>query len=124
METSREPLIQKSGTRPVSLLPRHWSWLAEQAHSTNITLCRLIDEAQRDRDGRYATEAARERCYFLMRDLAGDRHGFEEACRALYADEVARFAAIVAGWPENVRRQIEPAADQVWPTPNGVSENA
>ena len=53
-----------------------------------------------------------------MRDLAGDGPGFEEASRALYAGDSARFVEILAGWPEGVRRQIEAVALGVWSVPD------
>jgi hypothetical protein len=39
--------------------------------------------------------------------LAGDLPGYEEALRALYADDRARFTAETAGWPEDVRLYAE-----------------
>ena len=110
METARSAASARLAPRQVSLLPRHWAWLSTQPRSTSATLRRLVDEARKDRDGRFEIDATRERCYFLMRDLAGDGPGFEEASRALYAGDSARFAEILAGWPEGVRRQIEAVA--------------
>lgn len=97
METSRNSPSSRLASRDVSLFPRHWAWLSTQPRSASATLRRLVDEARQDRDGHFEIEAARERCYFLMRDLAGDAPGFEDACRALYAGEAARFASILAG---------------------------
>jgi hypothetical protein len=37
-----------------------------------------------------------------MSGLAGDLPGFEEATRALYADDADKFAAIVGAWPSDV----------------------
>lgn len=124
METSRNSPSSHLAPRDVSLLPRHWAWLSAQPRSASATLRRLIDEARQDRDGRFEIDAARERCYFLMRDLAGDTPGFEDACRALYAGEAARFAAILAVWPQGVRRQIESVALGVWPVPGDTPERA
>ena len=122
MEPCRKSLLPAPAAREVSLLSRHWAWLAEQPRGANATLCRLVDEARRDRHSRFAVDAARERCYLLMRDLAGDSPGFEEACRALYAGDAARFATILAGWPEWVRRRVETVAGDAWSAQGNRSE--
>lgn len=122
MELSQKSHLPVPVDREVSLLSRHWAWLAEQPRGASSTLCRLIDEARRDRHGRFAIDAARERCYVLMRDLAGDGPGFEEACRALYAGDAARFATILAGWPEGVRQRVETVAGDAWPAQGNRSE--
>jgi hypothetical protein len=38
-----------------------------------------------------------------MSAMAGDLPGFEEASRALFADDRRRFAGLIAGWPDDVR---------------------
>jgi uncharacterized protein len=35
--------------------------------------------------------------------MAGDRPNYEEAIRALFANEAARFNELIAGWPVDVR---------------------
>jgi uncharacterized protein len=35
--------------------------------------------------------------------MAGDLPGFEEATRALFANDAPRFAARIAPWPRDVR---------------------
>ena len=42
-------------SREVSLLPRHWSWLAEQPGGASATLRRLVDEARKEDAGRTET---------------------------------------------------------------------
>ena len=59
---------------------------------------RRADNEVRDRKARTA-EAA----YLFMCSLAGNLPGFEEATRALYADDRKRYAEQVASWPEDVR---------------------
>ncbi|GAA0497365.1 DUF2239 family protein [Deinococcus depolymerans] len=90
-------------SREVSLLPRHWEWLERQRGGASATLRRLIDEARRaDPDGerRAQAQAAADRFLGVM---AGDLPGYEEATRALYAADRARFEAQVQGWPDDVR---------------------
>jgi hypothetical protein len=38
-----------------------------------------------------------------MSVMAGDRPGFEEAARALFAGNHARFDALTGGWPIDIR---------------------
>lgn len=86
--------------REVTLLPRHWDWLAAQPGGASVTLRRLVEAARRA-DGR-SERAARDAAYRFMTALAGDRPGYEEATRALYAGDRARFDAQVASWPADV----------------------
>lgn len=41
--------------------------------------------------------------YNFMTALGGDLPGFEEAMRALFADELERFKSLLAAWPDDVR---------------------
>jgi hypothetical protein len=89
--------------REVTLLPRHWDWLATQPGGASAAVRRLVDEARhasasKDR-ARHATESA----YRFMSAIAGDEPGFEEATRALFAGDEARFVAMTAEWPSDVR---------------------
>jgi len=38
-----------------------------------------------------------------MSALAGDRIGYEEAARALFAGNAAKFAGLIVDWPGDVR---------------------
>lgn len=89
--------------REVTLLPRHWDWLAAQPGGASVALRKLVEEAKR-RDAPLATErAARERAYRFMSAIAGDLPGFEDATRALFAGDMDAFAQRMAGWPGDVR---------------------
>lgn len=86
--------------REVTLLPRHWEWLATQPGGASATLRRLIEDARkRGRSPRDCLDAA----YRFLTVMAGDRPGYEEAMRALYAGDRATFDGLAAGWPEAVR---------------------
>jgi hypothetical protein len=89
--------------REVTLLPRHWDWLAAQPGGASVTLRKLVEAARRggETDGR--RRAAREAAYRFMTAMAGDLPGFEEAIRALFAGDRARFDAQMAGWPKDIR---------------------
>ena len=89
--------------REVTLLPRHWDWLATQSGGASQALRRLIDEARRAGDGQARTRLARERAYRFMAAMAGDLPGFEEATRALFAGDGERFEAQMVSWPQDLR---------------------
>jgi hypothetical protein len=38
--------------------------------------------------------------------MAGNLPGFEEAARALFADDRRRFAELIAGWPGDIRDHV------------------
>jgi hypothetical protein len=89
--------------REVTLLPRHWEWLATQPGGASVTLRKLIEEARRSSGSLQKTRQAQEAAYRFMVALAGDLPGFEEATRALFAEDRERFAREVAQWPADLR---------------------
>ncbi|HEY0013088.1 MAG TPA: DUF2239 family protein [Allosphingosinicella sp.] len=89
--------------REVTLLPRHWDWLAGQRGGASAALRRLVEEASK---AAVAPEARRDAAYRFMSDMCGDRPGYEEALRALYRGDRGRFDALIAEWPEDVRAFI------------------
>lgn len=93
--------------REVTLLPRHWDWLAQQPGGASQALRRLVDEARRLDGDRSRTRAARERTYAFVATMAGDREGFEEASRALFAGDGERFAEHSRSWPQDIRDHAE-----------------
>ena len=88
--------------REVTLLPRHWDWLAAQPGGASVTLRRLVDEARRSGASSQRQREAREVAYRFMSAMAGNRPGFEDATRALFAGDAAKFGSLVAAWPEAV----------------------
>ncbi len=89
--------------REVTLLPRHWEWLATQPGGASVALRKLVEEARRARSGQDRTRAAHERAYHFMAALAGDLPGFEEAARALFANNREGFENGIVNWPGDVR---------------------
>ena len=89
--------------REVTLLPRHWDWLATQPGGASVALRKLVEEARRTSGDRDRSRAARDAAYHFMSTMAGNLPGFEEASRALFADDRRRFAGLIAGWPDDVR---------------------
>ena len=96
--------------REVTLLPRHWEWLASQPGGASVALRKLVEQARRLNlagDRRYA---AQEAAYRFMSAIAGDRAGYEEATRALFAGDADRFAALIADWPGDVAAHLHELA--------------
>jgi hypothetical protein len=89
--------------REVTLLPRHWDWLAAQPGGASAALRRLVDEARRDRDGAEALRQARESVYRVMTVLAGDLPNYEDATRALFAGDTPRMLSLMDQWPADIR---------------------
>jgi uncharacterized protein len=89
--------------REITLLPRHWEWLAEQPGGASVTLRKLVERARKDGSSAENRRRAQDSAFRFMNALAGNEPGFEEATRALYADDAPRFAEITECWPADVR---------------------
>ena len=89
--------------REVTLLPRHWDWLAAQRGGASVTLRKLVDEARRASVDRDRQRQTNERAYHFMSTMAGDMAGFEEASRALFANDAAKFHQLTEAWSSDVR---------------------
>jgi hypothetical protein len=92
--------------REVTLLPRHWEWLANQPGGASVTLRKLIEGASKDpapKDYRRARAAA---AYNFMHAVAGNLPGFEEASRLLFAGNIEGLGTAVAGWPGDIGEQV------------------
>jgi len=110
-EPARGPGRPRLGVtaREITLLPRHWDWLGAQRGGASSTLRRLVDAAMK---GDTAPGAGRDAAYRFLSAIAGNRAGFEEAIRALYADDRERFEALTADWPVAIR---DHAIGLAWP---------
>ena len=91
--------------REVTLLPRHWDWLAKQRGGASAALRRLVEAEMRrtPEPDRATAPAGRDAAYAFLSAIAGNLPGYEEAIRALYGDGGKGFAAAIAGWPEDIR---------------------
>lgn len=105
-DEARGPGRPKLGVvaREVTLLPAQWDWLAAQPGGASVTLRKLVDEARRGPKAR--ARAARDAAYHFMSAMAGDRPGFEEASRALFAGDRTKLSAQMASWPKDVREHV------------------
>jgi len=89
--------------REVTLLPRHWEWLASQPGGASVAIRKLVEDAKRINSEKDKQRKTQERAYHFMTAMAGDLPDFEEATRALFANEPKRLREVVAEWPEDVR---------------------
>jgi uncharacterized protein len=94
-------------SREVSLLPRHWRWLEVQPNGASATLRRLVDEARNQDAGKQCALLARDAAGRFMSAMAGNLPGYEEAARALYAADQAKFEKQIQDWPEDIRRHLQ-----------------
>lgn len=100
--------------REVTLLPRHWEWLNGQPGGASVALRKLVEAARRANDALDRRRLARDSAYRFMTVLAGDLPGYEEAVRALFAGDRARFDALTAPWPADVRDHARRLAAPAW----------
>ena len=92
--------------REVTLLPRHWEWLGAQPGGASVALRKLVEDARRANGDADRARAARDAAYRFMSAMAGNLAGFEEASRALFADDRRRFVGLIAGWPDDIRDHV------------------
>ena len=95
--------------KEVTLLPRHWQWLARQRGGASATLRRLVeDEMRKGRTARECQDAA----YRFLTVMAGDLPKFEDAVRELYKDNRVGYDHFAYDWPRAIR---EHGRAMAWP---------
>lgn len=104
-EAPRGPGRPKLGvvSREVTLLPRHWDWLASQPGGASVTLRKLVEKARLANQDRDKARQAQEAAYRFMSAMAGNLPGFEEATRALFAGDGPKFERETEEWPGDLR---------------------
>ena len=100
--------------REVTLLPRHWEWLAAQPGGASVTLRKLIEDARRKTAAKDDARERQESVHRFLSAIAGDKPHYEDALRALYANDGARFHTLIADWPTDVRRHVERLASDLF----------
>ena len=94
--------------REITLLPRHWDWLATQPGGASMALRKLVEEARSN--PKMLMRAARDSVYRFITATVGNAPGYEEAIRALYAGQREEFAAHIEAWPPDIRAKLEDMA--------------
>jgi hypothetical protein len=105
--------------REVTLLPRHWEWLASQPGGASVALRKLVEEARRGRRAEDQRRQNQDSAYRFLHALAGNLPGFEEVTRALFASQPERFDELTQPWPRDVRdhaRNLAKAAFEAEPS--------
>ncbi|MEK7346548.1 MAG: DUF2239 family protein [Pseudomonadota bacterium] len=92
--------------REVTLLPRHWAWLAGQPGGASVALRKLVEQARKDSQTQDQRRLSQEASYRFMSAMAGSLEGFEEAARALFAADRPRFETLIAPWPADIQRHL------------------
>jgi hypothetical protein len=89
--------------REVTLLPRHWDWLAAQPGGASVALRKLVEDARKVSADGDRRRVAQEAAYRFLQAIAGDLPAYEDACRALFAGDIGRFEEATADWPDDLR---------------------
>ncbi|MFY0399783.1 DUF2239 family protein [Brevundimonas sp. S1H14] len=112
----RGPGRPKLGVTPreVTLLPRHWDWLASQPGGASVALRKLVEAALREAEGPDRMRRSREAAYRFMTAVAGDLPDYEEAVRMLFAGDWTAFDARTETWPVGVRDYARRLAEPGW----------
>ncbi|PWC27823.1 DUF2239 family protein [Teichococcus aestuarii] len=92
--------------REVTLLPRHWEWLASQPGGASVALRRLVEAARKLDSESGAPRRQTEAAYRFMSAMAGDLPGFEDAARALFAQDRERLLHCIRAWAPDIRDQL------------------
>jgi hypothetical protein len=107
--------------REVTLLPRHWDWLAGQPGGASVALRKLVESALREAEGPDRARRAKEAAYRFLTTMAGDWPGYEEATRMLFAGDWTAFDAAVEEWPKDVRETAREMAAGAWRNGAGLN---
>ncbi len=88
-------------SKEVTLLPRHWQWLAGQGRSPSVVLRALVEQAMKD-DPSAVSRVEPEALWKVMSAVGGNLPSFEEATRALFGNDLLTFRKLITDWPEGL----------------------
>jgi uncharacterized protein len=92
--------------REVTLLPRHWEWLATQPGGASVALRKLVEQARKTGSSTDDLRKGQEAVYKFMTALGGDYVGYEDATRTLFAGNKTDFLNLIETWPTDVRTHL------------------
>jgi hypothetical protein len=101
-------------SREVSLLPRHWEWLASQPSGASATIRKLVEDAKKRSSVHIGVRQVQEHVYRFMSVIAGDLNGYEEALRALYKADRENLLLHTRDWPVDVRTHLLEMAEPIY----------
>lgn len=89
--------------REVTLLPRHWEWLGWQPGGASVAIRKLVEAARRTHQESDQHRERQEAAFHFISAMAGNMTNFDEANRALFANDRERFSELMRTWPTDVR---------------------
>jgi hypothetical protein len=92
--------------REVTLLPRHWEWLATQPGGASVALRKLVEAARKSSETADRVRRSGAVAYKFMSTMASHEASFEEASRALFAANLIGFQACIALWSADVQAHL------------------
>ncbi len=112
-ESARGPGRPRLGVvaKEITLLPRHWEWLASQPGGASVALRKLVEDARRALADKDRMRLAQERTYAFMSNILNHEAGFEDAARSLFAGKRAQFEQTSEAWPVDLRAHLMRLAD-------------
>lgn len=130
-DTGTPPASKRAGrpklgvvARELTLLPRHWDWLAAQSGGASATVRKLVDAARKEDGARQTARQAQAAADHFMLAMLGNQPGYEEATRALYAKDGARFQRLSNDWPADLRDHARRLAAPAFPPSDAAAASA
>ena len=100
--------------REITLLPRHWDWLAQQPGGASVAIRKLVEQARRGGEDKDRMRTSQEAAYRFMSVMAGNRPHYEDAIRALFASDPVRFEKLITDWPADIRAHVGKLAERAF----------
>ena len=98
--------------REVTLLPRHWEWLARQPGGASVAISKLVEQARRTGEDKDRIRQAQDAAYRFMSVTSGNKPHYEDAIRALFAGDATGFQDRIAEWPADIRGHTSRLAER------------
>lgn len=92
--------------REVTLLPRHWDWLATQSGGASVVLRKLVEDARRSSKAKDWQRQRIESAYRFISAIAGNERDFEEVSRALFAYDLGKLSQLLVFWPSDIAQHV------------------
>lgn len=93
-------------SKEITLLPRHWEWLAQQESSASATLRKLVETAIKSNSQEELVRQAKATTDRFMISMLGDEINYENAARALYRGDKVQFRDLTRRWPADLRHHV------------------
>ena len=103
--------------REITLLPRHWDWLGKQPGGASVTLRKLVDAARKGSTTQNENREHIEAAYKFISAIAGDLPLFEDASRALFAQDFTKLESLTSHWPADIRKELTLFLQGIMPKP-------